>query len=160
MKLIMSLLSLIGLFSCGSASYENLKAVEFAKAIADGSVALVDVRTPEEYAAGHLPGAANCDWYTTDFMEKMSAYPKETPLAIYCRSGRRSAEAAAKLAKAGYTVTNMLGGYLAWTEAGLPVTQYAVENFFTGSGKPVGLCDGVPPDRSLGPSFPACRDWD
>ena len=136
MKLFMSLLSLLGLLACGS-GYRNLHTEEFANTIADGSVALVDVRTPEEYAAGHLPGAANCDWHASNFMEKMSAYPKGTPLAVYCRSGRRSAEAAAKLSKAGYTVTNMLGGILAWTEENRPVTQYAVETFFTDSGKPV-----------------------
>ena len=135
---LMSLFSLLGLFACGS-GYKDLNTEEFSKAIADGTVALVDVRTPDEYAAGHLPGASNCDWYSADFMEKISAYPKETPLAIYCRSGKRSAAAAAKLSKAGYTVTNMLGGFLAWTEENRPVTQYAVETFFTGSGTPVGI---------------------
>lgn len=135
---IMSLLSLLGLFACGS-GYKNLNTEEFANAISDGSIALVDVRTPDEYAAGHLPGAANCDWNSTDFMEKMQAFPKETPLAVYCRSGKRSAAAAEKLSKAGYTVTNMLGGYMAWTEENRPVTQYAVETFFTAGGKPVAI---------------------
>lgn len=134
----MSLLSLLGLFACGS-GYQDLHTEAFAKAIADGSVALVDVRTPEEYAAGHLPGAANVDWKAPDFMDQMKAFPKETPIAVYCRSGRRSAEAAAKLSKADYTVMNMLGGYLAWTEENRPVTQYAVETFFTDGGKPVAI---------------------
>ena len=134
---IMSLFSLLGLFACGS-GYKDVNTEEFAKTIAGGAVAVVDVRTPDEYAAGHLPGASNCDWFSADFMEIMSAaYPKETPLAIYCRSGRRSAAAAAKLSKAGYTVTNMLGGFLAWTDEGRPVTQYDVETFFSDSGKPV-----------------------
>ena len=72
-------------------------------------------------------------------MEKMQAFPKETPLAVYCRSGKRSAAAAEKLSKAGYTVTNMLGGYMAWTEENRPVTQYAVETFFTADGKPIAI---------------------
>ena len=138
MKLLMSLLSLLGLFACGS-GYKDLGPEQFAKTIADGSIALVDVRTPEEYAAGHLHGAANVDWKASDFMDRMNAFPKGTPIAVYCRSGRRSAEAAAKLSKAGYTVINMLGGYLAWTEDNRPVTQYAVETFFTDSGKPVSI---------------------
>ena len=134
----MCLLSLFGLFSCGS-GYDNLDTEAFAKAIEGGAVALVDVRTADEYAAGHLPGASNCDWFASDFMDKMASYPKETPLAVYCRSGKRSAAAAAKLSKAGYRVSNLLGGYLAWTEEKRPVTEYAVETFFTDSGRPVML---------------------
>jgi L-ascorbate metabolism protein UlaG (beta-lactamase superfamily)/rhodanese-related sulfurtransferase len=133
----MSLLSLIGLFA-GCKDYTNLDPEEFSHEMASGNVAVVDVRTADEYAAGHLPGASNCDWYASDFMEKMlSAYPKDTPLAIYCRSGKRSAAAAEKLSKAGYQVSNMLGGFLAWTEENRPVTQYAVETFFTKGGLPV-----------------------
>lgn len=135
----MSILSLLGLFACGS-GYNNLSTEEFAKAIAAGEMAVVDVRTPDEYAAGHLHGASNCDWFAKDFLQKMeAAFPKETQLAVYCRSGKRSAAAAAKLAKAGYKVTNMLGGYLAWTQENRPVTQYAVETFITGSGAPVAI---------------------
>ncbi len=136
---LMSILSLLGLFACGS-GYNNLNTEEFAKAIAAGEMAVVDVRTPDEYAAGHLHGASNCDWFATDFLSKMeAAYPKGTQIAVYCRSGKRSAAAAAKLSKAGYKVTNMLGGYLAWTQENRPVTQYAVETFITGSGAPVAI---------------------
>ena len=59
---LMSILSLLGLFACGS-GYNNLSTEEFAKAIAAGEMAVVDVRTPDEYAAGHLHGASNCDWF-------------------------------------------------------------------------------------------------
>lgn len=132
-----SLLSILGLIACSS-GYADLNITDFEAAVSNGSVALVDVRTPEEYAEGHLPGAFNCDWKTDDFLAQMEAScPKGTPLALYCRSGRRSAEAAASLSKAGYTVYNMLGGYLAWTEAGKPTTSYEVETFFTRSGLPV-----------------------
>ena len=135
----MSLFTLLGLFACGN-GYKDLDVNEFEKAIADGEVAVVDVRTAEEYAAGHLVGAGNVDWNAADFLSQMeSAYPKETPLAIYCRSGRRSAAAAKKLAKAGYTVSNMLGGYLAWTEAGKITNAYEVETFFTKGGLPVSI---------------------
>jgi len=133
----MSLLSLLGLIACGNA-YKDLSVDEFESSI--GTMALVDVRTTEEYADGHLRNASNVDWYADDFMSQIqSTYPKQTPLAIYCRSGRRSADAAKKLAKAGYTVYNLLGGYLAWTEAGKPTTTYDVESFFTDSGKPVAI---------------------
>ena len=135
----MSILSFLGLFGGGNA-YTDLCVEDFEKSVATGEMAVVDVRTAEEYAAGHLRNASNIDWYADDFLSQIeSAYPKETPLAIYCRSGRRSADAAKKLAKAGYTVYNMLGGYLAWTEAGKPTITYDVETFFTDSGKPVSI---------------------
>lgn len=133
----MSLLSLLGLFACGN-SFTNLSVDEFESST--GNMALIDVRTAEEYADGHLRNASNVDWYADDFLSQIqSAYPSQTPLAIYCRSGRRSADAAKKLAKAGYTVYNLLGGYLAWTEASKPTTTYEVETFFTDSGKPVSI---------------------
>lgn len=135
----MSLLSLFPLFACGH-GYDSLKPGDFSRAVASAECAVVDVRTAEEYAAGHLPGASNCDWYAEDFLEKFeSAYPKGTPIAVYCRSGKRSAAAAARLSKAGYKVTDLAGGYLAWTAEGLPTTAYTVETFFTASGRPLTL---------------------
>ena len=120
--------------------YTDLDVAGFEEFTAGPEVAVLDVRTADEYAAGHLPWASNVDWNADGFMEDVSALnPKETPLAVYCRSGRRSAEAAAKLSKAGYKVSNLLGGIVAWTEAGKPVTTYAVETFFTSSGLPVAI---------------------
>ena len=136
----MSLLTaLLGMLSCASGNpVKNLDVAGFEATATDPAVFLVDVRTPEEYAEGHLRGAANIDWNAPEFMDVLSAAcPKETPVAVYCRTGRRSAEAAKKLAKAGYAVTNLLGGYEAWGNAGKPVTRYAVETFFTDSGLPV-----------------------
>ena len=135
----MSILSLLGLVACGN-GYKNLTVDQFESEMASGTVAIVDVRTPEEYTEGHLRDASNCDWKGEDFLQQMEkTYPKETSIAIYCRSGKRSADAAKALSKAGYTVYNMLGGYLAWTEAGKPTITYDVETFFTDSGKPVAI---------------------
>ncbi len=137
---IMSLFTaLLGMLSCTSgARFANLDVEAFAEKAADPAVFLVDVRTPDEYAEGHLRGAANIDAEAADFLDRMeAACPRETPVAIYCRSGRRSAEAAKKLSKAGYTVCDLQGGILAWQEAGKPVTKYAVETFMTDNGLPV-----------------------
>ena len=128
--------ALLGMLSCSQVS--NLDVDDFATLAARPDVFLVDVRTPEEYAEGHLRGAANIDWKAPDFMDQFtSACPKETGVAVYCRSGRRSAEAAKALSKAGYSITNLVGGIVAWEEAGKPVTKYAAETFFTDSGIPV-----------------------
>ncbi len=131
---------LAGLFACSNANYKDLDADAFANKISEEGVALVDVRTAEEFAEGHLAGAANIDWYREDFLQRFeSGYSKDTPLAIYCRSGRRSAEAAAKLTEAGYSVFNLASGYIGWTGAGKPVTRYEVETFRTEDGEPVAI---------------------
>lgn len=131
---------ILSLFSCTGAVYTDLDVAGFESVAAESEVAVLDVRTADEYAAGHLRWASNCDWYADDFMDRVqAAYPKQTPLAVYCRSGKRSAAAAAKLAKAGYKVYNLRGGYLAWSGAGKPTTTYAVEIFFTDSNLPVAI---------------------
>ena len=139
MKAMSLFTALLGVLSCASgAPVTNLEMDGFEAKTADPAVFLVDVRTPEEYAEGHLRGAANIDWNAPEFMDLFTAAcPKETPVAVYCRTGRRSAEAAKKLSKAGYAVTNLLGGIEAWETAGKPTTKYEVETFFTDSGAPV-----------------------
>lgn len=140
MKIIfMSILSLLSLFGCKG--YADLKADEFEKKLAgDTTVQLVDVRTPEEYAAGHIHGAINIDWHADDFMQQVEKkLSKDCPVMVYCRSGKRSAAAAAKLDGAYFKTYNLLGGFLAWTEAGKPVSAYEVERFMTESGEPVDI---------------------
>lgn len=121
--------------------YADLGVDSFEAALAaDPSVQLVDVRTPGEYAGAHLSPAVNIDWNGEDFIGKASAALDRTrPVMLYCRSGRRSAAAAAALEKEGFKVSNLKGGYLAWTEAGKPVTRYEVERFLTDSGLPVDI---------------------
>lgn len=124
MKIMAMATSLMAFLSCGGQAYTNLDTDAFEKKAAEEGTALVDVRTAGEYAEGHLKGAANIDCQEDGFLGNIeAAYPKETPLAIYCRSGKRSAAAAKKLAKAGYTVFNMLGGINAWTEAGKGIAK-------------------------------------
>ena len=139
MKVMSLFTALLGVLSCASGTpVTNLEMDGFEAKAGDPAVFLVDVRTPEEYAEGPLRGAANIDWNAPEFMDLFTAAcPKETPVAVYCRTGRRSAEAAKKLSKAGYAVTNLLGGIEAWEAAGKPVTKYEVETFFTDSGAPV-----------------------
>ena len=132
-------LSLFGVFSCKA--YPDLDADAFEAALAaDADIQLVDVRTPEEYAEGHLALATLLDWKSEGFLEKADRQlSKSLPVYVYCRSGHRSAAAAAALSKSGYRVTNLAGGYLAWTEARKPVTRYEVERFLTRGGDPVHL---------------------
>lgn len=77
---------------------------------------LVDVRTPEEYHAGHLEGARNMNLFMEDFVSVASTLPKEKTLYVYCKMGGRSTRAAEVLDSLGYDVVNLLGGYDAWSK--------------------------------------------
>ena len=86
---------------------------------------LVDVRTPAEYKEGHLKGAINIDVKDSiNFMKKaLEILPKNKTVMVYCRSGKRSANAAGKLTAKGYFVFNLEGGITAWKEAGKEIVK-------------------------------------
>ena len=81
---------------------------------------LIDVRTPEEFASGHIPGALNIALQTLP--QQMATLPKEQPIVLYCRSGARSREAANILSQGGFDDIYNLGGIIAWRAQGLPVS--------------------------------------
>lgn len=82
----------------------------------------IDVRTAEEYAAGHIEGAKSIP--LQELAGRLNEVPKDKQVYLYCRSGRRSAEASALLAKQGFTnIENILGGITAWQSAGFPVVK-------------------------------------
>lgn len=125
----------IGFTSCNCNNWTDLTPDEFEKSyIADGTVT-IDVRTADEFAQGHLYHAVNIDWQKDGFMDEIKENFNTTlTLAIYCRSGKRSAAAAQALSDAGYKVLNLTGGYTAWTEAGKMTNSYQVEYIPTGGG--------------------------
>lgn len=140
-KIITCLLATFGLTTaCGQANYENVDVKGFAELMNDPNVVVLDVRTVEEFKDGHLLGALNIDQAQSDFIEKAKvALSTEKTIAVYCRSGRRSASAAGRLAAEGYKAVNLKGGIIAWKEAKMPVTtdMYEVDVFKTKSGKTV-----------------------
>ena len=74
---------------------------------------LVDVRTPGEFAAGHLPGAVNIPLHELDG-RLAELHPKSGPVVLYCRSGRRSGSAARVLKSAGFAAVHDLGAMSRW----------------------------------------------
>jgi rhodanese-related sulfurtransferase len=81
---------------------------------------VIDVRTAEEYAAGHIPGAINIPY--DQVAERISEVEAPHGVALYCRVGPRARKGEAALLSAGYTsVLHIEGGFTAWKEAGLPV---------------------------------------
>lgn len=124
MKKILTCLSVaLGLTAaCGQANYGNTDVKGFAELMNDSDVVVLDVRTAEEFVDGHLAGAVNIDYRQDNFVEQaVVRLPKDKTIAVYCRSGRRSAGAAELLAEKGYKLVNLKGGILAWQEAGKPV---------------------------------------
>lgn len=123
-KFLTCILATLGLSTaCGQQNFENVDVNGFAELIQDSSVVILDVRTANEYAEGHIAGAVLIDQGQSDFVEKVKAtIPAEKKIAVYCRSGRRSANAANKLAAEGYSCINLQGGIIAWKEAGKAVT--------------------------------------
>lgn len=123
MRILTCLLAALGLTSvCGQQTYENTDVQGFAELIADSTVVILDVRTSTEFAEGHIQGAILIDQGQDDFVKKAKAtLPTEKTIAIYCRTGRRSANAAGKLADVGYKCVNLKGGIVAWKEAEKPV---------------------------------------
>ncbi|MGD0779809.1 MAG: rhodanese-like domain-containing protein [Dehalococcoidales bacterium] len=85
---------------------------------------VLDVRTPTEYAAGHVPSATNIDFSAPNFKEQISLLDRNARYAVYCLSGVRSAMARKVMQELGFKyVLNITGGFSAWVAAGLPVEK-------------------------------------
>jgi phage shock protein E len=82
---------------------------------------LIDVRTPEEFAEGHIAGAVNISLQT--LTERLNEVPRTLPVILYCRSGNRSNQAQQLLEQAGYTNVQDMGGIIDWQAQGYPITN-------------------------------------
>jgi rhodanese-related sulfurtransferase len=123
-KFLSILLAALGMNTAYGQNFENMEVKEFAKLIAGSNVVILDVRRTEEYAESHIKGAILIDQFQNDFIEQAkSKLPKDKTIAVYCRSGRRSANAAGRLAREGFKPVNLKGGIIAWTKEGQPVTK-------------------------------------
>ena len=83
------------------------------------SAILVDVRTHDEYNGGYIENSLNIDYLSNDFSKNVKKLDKNTPIVLYCRSGKRSSRSANILSKLGFNeVYNLQGGILDWIETG------------------------------------------
>ena len=110
-------ISLIGCLH--SDKSEQIEAAALHKIISTKKVQLVDVRTAEEYATGHIGNAVNIN-FTQQAKEQLD---KRKPVYLYCRSGRRSSTAAKMLVAEGFHTINLQGGIEAWKQAKLPIVK-------------------------------------
>jgi rhodanese-related sulfurtransferase len=114
-KLFSLLLAATSLVGCQSnTEFKSVDAQQFAEVIANKDVQLVDARTPEEFSEGHIPGAVNMDVKSENFDTKIAQLDSSRPVAVYCRSGRRSKLAAERMTNAGLQVTELADGILSW----------------------------------------------
>ncbi len=114
-KILFAALSMVVMAGCSVSGFRSVDTQRFATIVAADNVQLVDVRTAEEYAEGHIVGAINIDVQSPDFAENISVLDKSRKVAVYCRSGRRSKMAAEQLTAAGYKVIDLDGGIQSWT---------------------------------------------
>ena len=113
-------------YSSGSGQvHKTITADEFDKKLsANPGVQLVDVRTHEEFAGGHLKGAVNINVNGDSFDSDIAKLDKKKPVMVYCRSGKRSANACGKMKDAGFVeIYNMDGGITSWGDLGKPVEK-------------------------------------
>ena len=102
----------------GEGKILSVTASVFADSIDNPGVQLVDVRTPDEFAAGNIPGSVNIDVLTGHFGETAATMlDKAYTVAVYCRSGNRSKNAAKTLSMMGYNVVELDGGYNDWVKS-------------------------------------------
>ena len=111
------LLTICALVACqpNGAMYQSVDVATFAEIIQDSNVVLLDVRTPSEYQAGHIPGAILIDVTQADFLPKCKQQlPIDKTIALYCRSGNRSKKAAQLLSQENYKVVELNTGFNSW----------------------------------------------
>lgn len=138
MNLYLLLSLAIALTSCaqspaGKQGTQKLDALGFKSTLESiKNVQLIDVRTREEFASGHLVGSINYDIYLNDFETQLASLDKTQPVMVYCKGGGRSAEACEKLEAMGFRqIYDMSGGIMAWEAKG-----YATEGMQGSIAKP------------------------
>ena len=103
---------------------KTLKPEEFKKVLEQKKYILVDVRSAEEFATGHIKGAVNLDYFRSDFPKKMMEFVEEEAIMVYCQAGGRSERTANKLSQNGFTlVYDLKGGINAYKDAGLEIVK-------------------------------------
>ena len=90
----------------------------------DANFVILDIRTPQEFVAGHIQGAVNVDFYAPDFKQQLDQLPKDKVYFVYCNSGNRSGQAMPMFRELGFgEVYELKGGIQAWYQAGYPLVS-------------------------------------
>ena len=96
--------------------FHDVKVAEFEKLANAGKGTILDVRTPKEYAEGHVNGSVNMNYFDKDFKDQVGKLDKAKPVYVYCHSGVRSVQACQVMKSFGFeNLNNLLGGISEWT---------------------------------------------
>lgn len=107
----------------GGGAVTRVDATAFADTIATPGTVVLDVRTPDEFASGHIEGAVNIDVEGGAFEAGIADLDRNATYAVYCRSGNRSQVAVAMMEDAGFTsIVELESGIGGWVGAGYPIT--------------------------------------
>lgn len=107
-----------------SGAVRNVGPAEFEALRKSTNAVVLDVRTPAEFADGHLPGAKLVDIRSAGFADQVAGLDKSKLYLVHCAGGVRSAKACVKMTSLGFTnLVNLEGGLSAWQEAGKPVEK-------------------------------------
>ncbi len=124
-KLLLLFALTLSLYSCEAQQKKVVELVppaQFAKEMTADKGQVIDVRTPKEYAAGHIADAVNIHLYDKDFGERIEKLDKKKTVYVYCKAGGRSSEAVSIMKAKGFQhIVELEGGTDAWTEAGKPL---------------------------------------
>ena len=122
--ILTTLLLLLPAFMHAADPAKHVKADEAAQIIADGKVAVIDVRTPDEFKEGHIKGAKNIDILSSDFEAQLGKLDKTQPTLVHCQAGGRSTRALKVFEKLGFTnLIHLDEGFGGWEAAGKPVVK-------------------------------------
>ena len=115
-------LMVISFLSCESGDFNSVQLItngEFEKVSKINGIQLVDVRTPEEYAEGHILNSINIDFLGPNFEFDIKKLDKNSPIIVYCQRGSRSALSALKLRSNSFVkVYDLEGGFYKWLSNG------------------------------------------
>ena len=126
MKNIFLGLSALLIFACSCVKAQDgvnlVDSNKFEQQTKEPTSQIIDVRTADEFAEGHIQKAVNFDVNSDDFITKIATLDKEKPVMVYCRSGGRSAKAAGILKDNGFKqVYDLDGGIMDWNGANKPI---------------------------------------
>ena len=118
------IMALMLINSCTTNAQNAIAPAAFETKIAIPNIQLVDVRTPQEFANGHLENAKNVNFNDPEFKQKIALLDKSKPIAVYCGVGGRSGKASKILVELGFKdISDLAGGMTAWTAANKKVVK-------------------------------------